>query len=643
MDATRQANSGHPGGAMSSADFAVILFREYLRFAPKNISWLNRDRFVLSAGHESMLLYSLLHFMDVLSIDEIRNFRQWGSLTPGHPETHLTPGVEATTGPLGQGISMAVGMAAASKHLQASLGKDVINNRIYVIASDGDMQEPVALGTAALAGHLKLDNLIAYYDSNDIQISGKTDRSDSTDYKKVFEGLGWEVTVIDGHDHKEIRRALDYTKGNPTGKPQLIIGKTTIAKGTATMEGSHKTHGEPLKADEIAASKTKLGLNPEQFFHVNEETKADFVEFLQQYNDEAEKWIKHVEEKRVKDEAFHSLFEDLFEKQTLPSEKVPFEAGGSIATRAAFGKILEFWADKVPSLIGGSADLEPSNNTAGFAAKVGEFDAKNRKGRNLAFGVREFPMASMMNGMALFGGLRPFGATFLTFADYCRNGIRMSAIQDLPVLYVFTHDSIFLGEDGPTHQPIEHLAGLRAMPNLLVMRPGDANETRVMMEVWFNQKHKPGLLALTRQNLPIYGEGYGDAELAAKGGYVKWESRPGQTVDTVIFSAGSELSLAIDAAKKQAEISGENVRVVSLPCWALFFAQDKEYQASVMTYEAKKRIAIEAGSSMGWDRFTGLHGKIIAIDSFGASAPANVLAEKFGFTVENVLQTLASL
>ncbi len=638
MDATRKANSGHPGGAMSSADFAVILFRDYLRFAPANPQWPDRDRFVLSAGHESMLLYSLLHFMDLLPIEEVQNFRQWGSLTPGHPESHLTPGVEATTGPLGQGISMAVGMAAAEKQLKSQLGEELVNHKIYVLASDGDLQEPVALGTSALAGHLGLDNLVVFYDKNDIQISGKTSRSDSTDYHVVFQGLGWEVMEIDGHNHAEIRRCLDFAQQNNTGKPLLIIGNTTIAKGTASMEGSHKTHGEPLKVEEIAATKAKLGLDPDKQFYVSAEVKADFCARMNQFNQVAEAWSKKLADRRASDADFNALYTALYEQ--LPAVTSPdFAEGEKLATRAAFGKVLEAWATQIPGLIGGSADLEPSNNTAAFAAKVGEFDKANRNGRNLAFGVREFPMATMMNGMALHGGLLPFGATFLTFADYCRNAIRMSAIQQLQVLYVFTHDSIFLGEDGPTHQPIEHVMSLRAIPDLLVFRPADANETKACMEAFLQETHRPSLLALTRQNLPTLPY----SADAKRGGYICWESHPGNQPETVLFASGSEVSLAIEAGKAYANNTSSAVRVVSLPCWELFFEQDEAYRQEVMSMSAKRRVSIEAGTTLGWERFTGLEGRNIGINTFGASAPAEVLAVQFGFTVENILNTLAAM
>ncbi|MFN3529856.1 MAG: transketolase [Bacteroidia bacterium] len=623
MDATRKANSGHPGGAFSSSDFAVILFREYLRFAPRYPKWHNRDRFVLSAGHESMLLYSLLHFMGLLPIEELENFRQLGSLTPGHPESHLTPGVEATTGPLGQGVSMAVGMAIASLHQQEVLGRDVINNRIYSLVGDGDLQEDVALGAMQLAGHLGLHNLVVYYDKNDIQISGKTNRVSSVNFRQLFEAMQWEVIEIDGHDHAAIRSALDHGQ-RERSKPLLIIGETIMAKGTATMEGSHKTHGEPLKPEEIAATKHKLGLDPEQFFQVSEEVIDYFNEKLEGYHAEADAWEINLKNRRKSDSAFDQFCSGLFEGKVALDELPSFEVGSSLATRVAFGKVLEYMGKQIPGIMGGSADLEPSNNTAAFAAAVGEFSIENRAGRNLAFGVREFPMAAICNGMALYGGLLPYGATFLTFSDYSRNAIRMSAIQELQVLHVFTHDSIFLGEDGPTHQSIEHVMSLRTIPNLLVFRPADARETVACMLEWLQESHRPSLLALTRQNVPTLP---GPVEIE-RGAYVKFETQPGEAVETVIYASGSEVWVAIEAAQQLAEGRG-NIRVVSTPCWELFDEQDEAYRNDLMSNEAKYRVSIEAGVTLGWQRFTGLNGLNIGVDTFGYSAPGDALAEHF--------------
>lgn len=635
MDATRKANSGHPGGAFSSADFAVILFRDYLRFAPMAPKWHNRDRFVLSAGHESMLLYSLLHFMDLLPIEELENFRQLGSLTPGHPESHLTPGVEATTGPLGQGVSMAVGMAIAALHQQEVLGSDLINNKIYSLVGDGDLQEDVALGAMQIAGHLGLHNLVVYYDKNDIQISGKTERVSSVNFRQLFEAMQWEVREINGHDHAAIRAALDHAQ-TERSRPLLIIGETVMAKGAATMEGSHKTHGEPLKPEEIAATKSKLGLNPEAFFQVSEEAKEHFTAKLAAYNDEADRWEMAVRNRRKADSSFDLLCGQLLEGEIDLNGMPTFAVGEKLATRVAFGKVLEFMGQNIPGIVGGSADLEPSNNTGAFAAAVGEFSKNNRAGRNLAFGVREFPMAAILNGMALYGGMLPYGATFLTFSDYSRNAIRMSAIQELQVLHVFTHDSIFLGEDGPTHQSIEHVMSLRTIPNLLVFRPADARETVACMLQWLEETHRPSLLALTRQNVPTL-DGVVDV---ARGGYIKYETQPGEAVETVIFASGSEVWVAIEAAQKLAEGRG-NIRVVSLPCWELFDEQPADYRRMIYSLEAKHRVSIEAGVTLGWQRFTGIDGLNIGVDTFGLSAPGDALAEHFGLTPSQVAERIA--
>ena len=635
MDATRKANSGHPGGAFSSSDFAVILFRDYLRFAPQLPEWHNRDRFILSAGHESMLLYSLLHFMDLLPIEELENFRQLGSLTPGHPENHLTPGVEATTGPLGQGVSMAVGMAIGSLHQQAMLGSDLISNTIYSLVGDGDLQEDVALGSMQIAGHLGLSNLVVYYDKNDIQISGTTDRVSSVDFKGLFEAMQWEVHEIDGHDHAAIRASLDYSQ-TKRQKPLLIIGTTVMAKGAATMEGSHKTHGEPLKPEEIAATKTKLGLDPEAFFQVSDEAKEYFTAKLDTYNLEADQWAQKLKARRAADTNIDLYCEQVFDGKINLSELPQFEVGGSLATRVAFGKVLEYFGKAIPGVMGGSADLEPSNNTGAFAAVVGEFNKANRAGRNLAFGVREFPMAAICNGMALYGGILPYGATFLTFSDYSRNAIRMSAIQELQVLHVFTHDSIFLGEDGPTHQSIEHVMSLRTIPNLLVFRPADARETVASMIQWLQEGHRPSLLALTRQNVPTLA---GPVDVA-RGGYIKFETQPEAPVHTVIYASGSEVWVAIAAAEALAGETDGNIRVVSLPCWELFDEQPTDYQQMIMSMEAQRRISIEAGVTLGWQRFTGLGGLNIGVDTFGLSAPGDALAEYFGLTPAKVVERI---
>ena len=653
MDATSQAKSGHPGGAFSSMDFTTILFKEYLRFAPKNPKWFNRDRFVLSAGHESMLLYSLLCMMDLVEIEQIKNFRQLHSLTPGHPENHLTPGVEATTGPLGQGVAMAIGMAAAQKHLEATLGKDICHNKIYALCSDGDLQEPVAIGSAQLAGHWALDNLVLFYDKNDIQISGKTSRSDSTDIALMFKAMQWTVVEIDGHNHNQIREALDNSK-NQIGKPLLIIGNTIIAKGTATMEGSHKTHGEPLKTDEIEATKIKLGLDPSHFFALSQDVKEYFNENLNQYNNEAAAYQNLIDIKCAADKDFAKQHSHHFKKTNNLPYYPTFEPNTMLATRAAFGKVLNYWGENLPSIIGGSADLEPSNNTADYAKTVGEFSKENYAGANIAYGVREFPMAAINNGIALYGGMIPFGATFLTFSDYCRNAIRMSAIQNLQHLYIFTHDSIFLGEDGPTHQPIEHLASLRTIPNLLVFRPADANETVETLKLALKETNRPSLFALSRQNLPVLGFPHNAAKNNVdKGAYIKYQTNiaewtsdtsidPNENIDVAIFATGSEVSLALQIAQILKE-KKQTVRVISIPCFELFFEQDQAYQTLILSKNAKLKVSIEAGSTFGWERFVGQEGLKIGIDTFGLSASAADLATYFGFTSNQIITKIETL
>lgn len=632
MDATRKANSGHPGGPMSAADFTTILYREFLRFSPKNPKWHNRDRFVLSGGHMSMLLYSVLHFADLLPLEEIINFRQWGSVTPGHPENHLTPGVEATTGPLGQGIAMAVGMAIAAKHQECVFGEEYISNKIYVVAGDGDFQEPIAIGASTLAGHLGLENLVVFYDKNDIQISGNTQRADSTHWQGLFEAIQWEVISIDGHNHTQIREVLSYAK-TPRTKPLLIIGQTVMAQGTANMEGSHKAHGEPFKNEEIAASKLRLGLDPAKQFQVSESTYAYFQENLIAYDLEAENWYKKIEVLRKNDPDFDKKYASYFENIVVPTLPV-IDLNKPIASRATFGQVLKAWGEQLPRLMGGSADLEPSNNTSAFAAIVGEYGKNNRSGRNLAFGVREFPMAAIQNGMALYGGCLPFGATFLTFADYSRNAIRMSALQGLQVLHVFTHDSFYLGEDGPTHQPIEHVMSLRCIPNLLVLRPADAAETAWCMQQFLQEQHRPAALCLTRQALPSLVSALEQANEAIKGGYICF--RTAQNADVVIFASGSEVGLAVESAKILSQWYG--VHVVSLPCWEWFFEQSPSYIEQVMYRNSTAfKVSIEAGVTLGWERFAyGKNSLNIGINHFGASAPADVLAEQYGFTPEKI-------
>ena len=637
MDATRQANSGHPGGAMSSTDFAYILFKEFLRFDPDNPSWWNRDRFVLSAGHESMLQYSLLTLNGLLSIQDLKEFRQFESLTPGHPEHDQTPGVEATTGPLGQGFAMAGGMALAEASLRARLGADITNHYTYVLVSDGDLQEPVALGSAALFGQWGLGKLIAYYDSNKIQLAGPTARADCTDPRQLFESMCWHVIEIDGQNHDEIRAAIRDAQAE-SDRPTLIIGHTTMAKGSATLEGSEKTHGSPFSHEEIAATKKCLGMPENESFYLPEDVVAFYRQRFPLLADMAGEWSATLATKQANDESFSALWNELHKPAAERSIQWPeFETGTDVATRKAFGACLNSLIDQLPALMGGSADLDPSNQTVHFRETTGIFARDNRTGRSLSFGVREFPMAAILNGMCLHGGIVPFGATFLVFSDYERNALRMSALQKLPVLHVFTHDSFFVGEDGPTHQPVEHVSSLRLIPNLLTLRPADAYESAACFDVALKQESRPSVMIFTRQGLPVMDPAtHAIRAGVARGAYIL-EDAPDGKPEAIILASGSEVHLAVAAAKALPEAK---IRVVSVPCTKLFDEQSAEYKEAVLPNAVRKRFAIEAGSSDIWYKYVGLDGTVLGLDHFGASAPANVLKEVYGFTVDNLIKRL---
>ena len=642
MDATRAADSGHPGGAMSSTDFASVLYSEFLNFDPDRANWFNRDRFVLSAGHESALLYGLLHLAGFIETDDLRAFRQLGSRTPGHPEHDQTPGVEATTGPLGQGFGMAVGMAVAETFLRGKLGRSVVDHFIYALVSDGDMQEPVANGAAALAGLWGLGKLVVYYDSNKVQLAGPVSRVDRTDYAKVFAAMGWHVQAVDGHDRGAIRAAIKKAQGQKK-KPSLIIGHTVMAKGAATREGDFGTHGEPLAPEEIAATKKGMCLLEGACFNVPDAAREHFQARYPELKRGVAAW-KDSLARRIKkgDKDFLAFWKAMNTgRGELPLPRPTFEPGKKIATRAAWGQCLMLLKDALPNLMGGSADLDPSNQTAKFRDAVGIFGADNPLGRNLSFGVREFPMAAIMNGMALHGGVLPFGATFLTFSDYCRNAIRMSALQKLPVLYVFTHDSFYVGEDGPTHQPIEHVASLRLIPDLLDLRPADATETALCLEVALRQPHKPSCLFLTRQGLPVMDpkEYPAVAEGVKHGGYILKDCTG--TPELIVMASGSEVSLALAAVKiLEQEEPGRKIRVVSMPSVNLFEAQPVHYKESVLPPAVERRVAIEAGRPEGWHKYVGLFGLALGLDHFGESAPAEKLAEKYGFTAPTVARMI---
>ncbi len=630
MDGTRKANSGHPGGAMSSADMAYVLYKYFLRFDPDNDKWINRDRFVLSAGHETMLYYSLLFLQGFLPLDELKRFRQAGSLTPGHPEYGLTPGVDATTGPLGQGVAMSVGMAVAEAALAAQLGTEIIDHYTYVLAGDGDLQEPVALGAAANAGHFGLGKLILLYDNNGAQISGPVSRADSTDIAAVFKGFGWHVQEIDGHDHGQISDALENAR-NLKEQPSIIIGKTIMAKGAAHVEGDHTTHGSPLSPEEIAATKKKMGLPGEKFFYTPQDVLEHFRAHFSQLRNDVLKWNEHVQAKVEADEHFAERIKESVENNLTFNNEIPvFAADEKLATRAAFGKTLALFAQNNSSLIGGSADLEPSNNTKAFAQVAGEFTKKNRSGRNLSFAVREFPMAAILNGIALHGGFKPFGTTFLVFSDYAKPAIRLSALQKLPVLYPFTHDSFYVGEDGPTHQPVEQLATFRSMPGTVLFRPADARETAFAMQLALEIKDKPVVIALTRQALPVLDFSENNIDNVRKGAYILKDCEG--TPDVILIATGSEVHLALQTAELLQEFK---VRVVNMTSMELFEMQPQEYKERVLPREVRYRVSIEAGSTFGWGRYIA-DGWSFGIDHFGQSAPAAALEQKFGFTAENI-------
>ena len=633
MDATREANSGHPGGPLSCADFAYVLYRHYLKFDPEDPNWFNRDRFILSGGHMSMVQYALLLFTGWLKLEDIKKFRQLNSNTPGHPEVEI-PGVECTTGPLGQGFAMATGMAHAEAYLRniftncSTKASRLVDHYTYVLASDGDLQEPVALGSASLAGHLGLSNLIVFYDANEAQISGNTNRSDSTDYRKIFDGFNWHVQEINGHNHDEIKKSIESAQKED--RPSMIIGNTIMAKGTASMEGDHNTHGAPLPQEEIDSSKEKLGL-PNKKFYFPDEIKNHFQSRYSKLSSMVRLWDAEKDQ-LVSSEDTSSLISICVENN-LPNFEYPFfKSGESIATRKAFGATLDKCAREIPNLIGGSADLEPSNYTGNFAETYRDFSKGDQAGRNIPFGVREFPMAAMMNGMALHGGLIPFGGTFLVFADYERPALRLGALQNIRVIHEFTHDSFYVGEDGPTHQPIEQAMSLRTMPNFNVFRPADAKETAICFRIALENNHTPSALLLTRQGVPVLKQNYDTLEnYVRKGAYIVQDSK--QPPELIFIATGSEVSLALETSKLMKD---KNIRVISMPCMEIFEKQDSEYKSSLIPSRGCLKVTIEAGITHGWEKFSGVNGLSIGINHYGASAPGKVLADEFGFTAEKI-------
>ena len=637
MDGVRKANSGHPGGAMSSADFIYLLFKDYLKYSPKNPEWFDRDRFVLSGGHMSMLQYGILHMVGWMKLSELKKFRQLGSQTPGHPEVDIK-GVECTTGPLGQGFAMGVGMAFAEAYLnevtsESENNQKLIDHFTYVLATDGDLQEPISLGAAAIAGHLGLKKLVVYYDANDAQISGKVSRSDSVDYATVFDGLGWNVQTIDGHDHSAMHFAIETAK--VMNKPSIIIGNTVMAKGSANMEKDHNTHGAPLSQDEIDLTKKKLGL-PDKKFFVPEQVIEHFRTRFNDLTDIEDKWSDTYKKLSSSSELKNIIASTISEKIISEFDTPDFSAGEMLATRKAFGAVLDSIADDFPQLVGGSADLEPSNYTGNFAEKFGDFTKINQSGRNIPFGVREFPMAAMMNGIALHGGLIPFGGTFLVFADYERPALRLAALQKIRVIHEFTHDSFYVGEDGPTHQPVEQIMSLRAIPDFCVYRPADAKETASCVKLALKNDSTPSALILTRQGVPIIEGSQNQVDdNVTKGAYTLLDCSGSPEI--VILASGSEVSLAIEVANK---LNDKKIRVVSMPCWELFDMQPNEYKEKLIPKRGSLKVSIEAGVTQGWEKYIGRYGLSIGINHFGNSAPAADLAEKFGFTCDKVIEKI---
>lgn len=639
MEGVQKANSGHPGMPMGMAPTAYTLWTKYMKHNPANPKWHNRDRFVLSAGHGSMLLYSMLHLTGYpMSLDDLKNFRQWGSKTPGHPEYEPELGVEVTTGPLGQGISNAVGMAIAQKYLASYFNREgfpIIDYKIYVIASDGDLQEGVASEACSLAGHLGLDNLVVVYDDNHISIDGDTDLSFTEDQAKRFEAYGWNVQTVggDGNDMAALEKALK-TAGSK--QPTIVKLRSHIAYGSPNMQDTAAAHGAPLGDDEIKLIKEKFGWDPEKSFHVPDEVKAHMQKIVDEGKKAQATWDKLFADYAKKYPELAKEFEDASTGKlsvNLDDLLPTFEAGSSIATRKASGTVLGALMPKLPLIMGGSADLTPSNNTRWSDAKDFQKDAP--EGRYLRFGIREHGMGSIMNGISVSGLVRAYGATFLVFSDYMRGAVRVAALSKYPSIFVFTHDSIGLGEDGPTHQPVEHTAALRAMPNLLVFRPADANETAQAWKYALEHQDGPAALLLTRQGLPVLDQDkYGSATHVSKGAYVLVAA---DKPDVVLLATGSEVSVALCAAECLAK-DGIAAQVVSMPCWKLFEQQSQEYKDSVIPPDIKTRVGIEAGIDQGWYKYLGDKGVFVGLSTFGASAPAKTCFEKFGITAENVIK-----
>lgn len=645
MDGVQKANSGHPGMPMGMADVAYVLWTRYMRHNPHNPTWPNRDRFVLSAGHGSLLLYSLLYLTGYpMALDDLKRFRQWGSKTPGHPEYEPNLGIETTTGPLGQGFANGVGMAIAQKHLAARFNRPdftIFDHFVYVIVSDGDLMEGLSQEAASVAGHLGLDNLIYFYDDNEISIEGSTDIAFTEDVPARFRANGWHVQQVDAYDHAAIANAIEGAQA-AKGQPHLIVCTAHIAYGSPNMQDDAHAHGSPLGDAEIQATKQALGWPSGEPFFVPEDVLANYravvpagvaadaawqalvVQYTAAYPEQA------AELQRILAGELPAGWED-----AIPT----FDVGAApAATRNVSGSVLTALMRAIPDLMGGSADLSPSNKT--FVPGLGEFQKDTPEGRNMHFGVREHAMGGILNGMVTYPGILPFGATFMVFSDYMRPAVRVAALMRVPVVYVWTHDSFYVGEDGPTHEPIEHLAALRAIPGLVLLRPADANETAAAWKVAIEQSG-PVALALTRQKLPLLVAAPTALAGVARGAYVIRES-PLETTDLLLLATGSEVADAVGAQQLLAD-KGVGARVVSMPSWELFEAQDDAYKQSVLPPAVTKRLAIEAGVPMGWYRYVGTAGDVVAMTHFGASAPYKVLQQEFGFTAEIIAERALAL
>ncbi|HYP00033.1 MAG TPA: transketolase [Pyrinomonadaceae bacterium] len=651
LDAVQRAESGHPGLPLGAAPMAYVLWTRFLRHNPQNPKWQNRDRFLLSAGHGSMLVYSLLHLTGYdLPLEELKNFRQWGSKTPGHPEYGITPGVEITTGPLGQGFANGVGMAMGAAHLAAKFNREgfpVIDHYIYSIVSDGDLMEGVASEAASLAGHLKLGKLIYLYDDNRVTIEGFTSLAFTEDVPKRFESYGWHTSVVeDGNDLAAIERAIREAQAE-TERPSLISVKTVIGFGMP-VAGTRKAHSDAPGAEAVKETKRALRWPEDEEFYLPGEALTHFRAGVERGARQEEEWnalvARYTEAHAEQGQAWRDLMSN-----DLPAgweEKLPaFADAKPIATRVASGEVINALAGVLPSLIGGSADLGVSNNTD--IKEGGSFQPGSYGGRILHFGVREHAMGATMTGISLNGGLIPYGGTFLTFSDYMKPAIRLAALSEVQVIYVFTHDSVGLGEDGPTHQPVEHIAGLRAIPNLYVIRPADSHETREAWRIAILRRHAPTALILTRQKVPVIDRTlHNPADGARRGAYILAEAVDGNgqnaTPQLIIIATGSEVALAL-AAREELQRGGASVRVVSMPCCELFDEQEASYREQVLPASVSARLVVEAGVSLGWARYTGLAGDCVCLDRFGASAPGDVALSNLGFNVENVVARARAL